>query len=156
MNEVVRAVTWEAPEHHHVEKGSDWFWVVGIIVVAGAIAAILFGNFLLALLVVVAGVTFSLVALRRPRVVPFAVTSRGVRIDETFYPYAILDSFCIDEENYPEPRLLVKSRKFYSPLLVLPLPEEYVDDIDDILGERLPEDELEEPIFNVLLESFGF
>ena len=155
MAEVTRAVTWEAPEHHHIEKSSDWFWIVGIISVTGALIAFFFGNFLFALLILVAGVSTSLVALRRPRIIPFAVTTRGVRIDDELYPYSSLESFYIDGENYPEVRLLLKSKKLHLPLLILPLPDEYVDDIDDLLSDRLPEEELEEPLFNVILEYLG-
>ena len=36
MAEAIKAVTWEAPEHHHIEKRSDWFWVLGILAIAGA------------------------------------------------------------------------------------------------------------------------
>lgn len=156
MNETVQALTWEAPEHRHVEKGNDWFWAVGILALAGAIAAFLVGNFLFAILILVAAAALSLVALRRPRIIAFAVSTRGIRVGDTWYPYAALESFCIDIMNYAEPQLLLKSKKVYMPLMVLPLPEEYIDDIDMLLSERLPEEELEEPFFNVLLEFFGF
>jgi hypothetical protein len=41
-------------------------------------------------------------------------------------------------------------------MIVMPIPEEYIDDLDAILSERLPEDALEEPLFNRLLELVGF
>ena len=156
MEDVVRAVTWEAPEHYHTEKSNDWFWVVGIISIAGAIAAFFFGNFLFAILILVAAASLSLVALRHPRVIPFSVSTRGVGVDDTFYTYSSLDSYFIDEVNYPTPQLLLKTKKFYLPLVVLPLPDEHLHDIEDILSVRLPEEELEEPFINLLLEFFGF
>jgi len=42
------------------------------------------------------------------------------------------------------------------PLLVIPLPAEYIDDIESILESRLPEDELEEPFLMKVFELFGF
>lgn len=156
MNETVQALTWEAPEHRHVEKGSDWFWAVGIIAFASATASFLLGNFLFAILIFVAAAALSLVALRRPRIIAFAISTRGIRVGDTWYPYASLESFCIDIMNYAEPQLLIKSKKMYMPLIVIPLPEEYIDDVDLIIHDRLPEEELEEPFFNVLLEFFGF
>ena len=156
MEDVVRAVTWEAPEHYHTEKSNDWFWVVGIIAIASAIAAFFFGNFLFAILILVASVSLSLVALRHPKVIPFSVSTRGVSVDDTLYTYSSLDSYFIDEVNYSTPQLLLKTKKFYLPLVVLPLPDEYLHDIEDILSVRLPEEELEEPFINLLLEFFGF
>ncbi|MEZ4194956.1 MAG: hypothetical protein R3B53_00960 [Candidatus Paceibacterota bacterium] len=42
------------------------------------------------------------------------------------------------------------------PLLVIPLPPDNIDDIEDILKDRLPEEHLEEPLFVKILEIFGF
>ncbi|MEZ4200500.1 MAG: hypothetical protein R3B69_02820 [Candidatus Paceibacterota bacterium] len=82
MDEVAHAVFWEAPEHHHFEKGSDWFWALGIIALCGAVAAFFLGNFLLSLLIIIAACAMALVAARDPRVVDFAVTTRGVTFEE--------------------------------------------------------------------------
>ena len=155
-NEVVRAITWEAHAHHHIEKGNDWFWVLGIITIAATIAAVLLGNTLFAILLFIAGLVTALHANRPPQIIPFAVTQRGLRIDDQLYPYSTLESFYIDEENLLGTQLRAKSDKLFMPLLILPLPEEYIDDIEDILASRLPEEHLEEPFATKVLEFFGF
>ena len=147
-------VTWEAPEHHHVEKGSDWFWVLGIVAGCASVAVLLFGNFLFALVILLGACAMALVA--APAVLPFAVTTRGVRVGETLYPYSTLEAYCIDEQGSMGPQLLVRSRRLFMPLIILPLPEEYVDDVEFLLRDRLPEDDIEEPLANKLLELFGF
>jgi len=156
MAEVINAITWEAPEHHHIEKGTDWFWALGIVAIAGAIAAFVLGNILFGVVILLGASTMTLFALREPKVIPFAVTTRGIRISETVYPYTTLETYYIDEDNEQGPQLLVKSRRIFVPLLILPLPEEHVDDIDDLVGSRLSEEMLEEPFSHKLLEFFGF
>ncbi len=156
MEPLARAITWEAPEHHHNEKGGDWFFALAIIVVALAIAAVLFGNTLFALLIGVAGGALAVSAAKRPSVVPFAITVRGIRIDEQLYPYTTLRAYHIDEEDEYGPQLLVLSKKRFMPLMVVPLPSEYIDDVEDILRDKLPERFLQEPLFMKLLEKFGF
>lgn len=156
MDDTIRSVTWEAPEHTHIEKSSDWYWALGIIAVAGGVTAIVLGNLLFGAVILLGAVTVILVAARTPRVIPFAVTSRGVRIDNELFPYSSLESFCIDEENPDGPQLIVKSKKFFAPLLVIPLPEDHLDEIDDLISVRLTEEELEEPFSHKLLEFFGF
>lgn len=156
MEPLARAITWEAPEHHHNEKGGDWFFALAIVIVALSIAAVLFGNTLFALLIGVAGGALAVSAAKRPSVVPFAITVRGIRIDEQLYPYTTLRSYHIDEEDENGPQLLVLSKKRFMPLLVLPLPSEYIDDVEDILRDKLPESFLQEPLFMKLLEKFGF
>jgi len=42
------------------------------------------------------------------------------------------------------------------PLIVMPLPPEHIDEIEDILKERLEEEEITEPFLVKVLELFGF
>jgi len=156
MEPTPRSVTWEAPEHHHVEKGNDWFFALVIVVVSIVIVAILFNNVLLALLLGLAGGALFVSGAKKPSIIPFAVTVRGVKIDDRLYPYSTLDSFWIDEEDPRGPQLLIKSEKKLMPLMVLPIPITHIDEIESILSERLPEEELLEPLFVKVLELFGF
>jgi len=156
MEEVTQAVTWEAPEHTHFEKSNDWYWVLWIIAIGASIASFFWGNFLFALLILIAAVTVTLMCLKRPRIVPFGVMTRGVRCGDKLYPYSNLESYYIDEHNPEGPILLLKSKSLYSMLLVMPIPEEYIDDIEDLLRNRLPEEELQEPLAHKVLEFFGF
>ena len=156
MEPSLRSITWEAPEHHHVEKGNDWFFALAIIVLSFVIMAILFNNVLFALLLGLAGGALGVSAVKRPYIIPFAVTLRGVRIQERLYPYSTLESFHIDEEDTKGPQLLLKTHQRFSPLLVIPIPVEHIDDIDNILKEKLEEEELQEPLLMKVLEILGF
>ena len=149
-------VTWEAPEHHHLERGSDWFWVLGIVAGCAFVATLLFGNFLFALVILLGACVMALMAGKRPAVLPFAVTTRGLRVGDTLYPYSTLDAYCIDEQGPMGPQLLVRSRRLFMPLIIIPVPDEYVDDISFLIRDRLPEEDIEEPLANKLLELFGF
>lgn len=156
MEPTPRSITWEAPEHHHVEKGNDWFFALAIIIVALIIVAILFDDVLFALLIGLAGGALAVAGAKRPLIIPYAVTVRGVKIDDRLYPLPTLDSYCIDEEDPRGPQLLIKSNKKLMPLMVIPIPLAHIDDIDSILKEKLDEEELEESLFVKILELFGF
>ena len=41
-------------------------------------------------------------------------------------------------------------------LIIMPIPEEHIEDIEDILEARLPEELIEEPLGTKILEIFGF
>jgi hypothetical protein len=156
MESSPRSITWEAPEHHHIEKGNDWFFALAIIVVSIVVVAILFNNVLLALLLGLAGGALAMSAAKRPAIIPYAVTLRGVRIDDRVYPFSALESYRIDEEDPTGPQLLIKSNQKIMPLMVMPIPIDHIDDIDDILKDNLEEEELHEPLFIKILELFGF
>ena len=152
----IKSITWEAYEHHHIERGSDWFWVLGIITIATSVATIILGNVLFGILIFVAGLVTALHALQKPQIIPYAVTQRGLRVNNVLYPYSTLEAFYIDEENPHGPQLLVRSERLFMPLIILPLPEEYIDEVEDIISARLPEEHIEEPFAIKLLEFFGF
>ena len=156
MEPAVRAVSWEAPQHHHVEKGNDWFLALAVIIIAMVVAAVLFSNVLFALVLGLAGGVLAMSAAKRPAIVPYAVTVRGVKIEDELFPFSRLEAFHIDEEDHRGPQLLIRTHSRSTPLLVLPIPVNHIDDIEAILKEKLPEELIHEPLFLKILELFGF
>ncbi len=156
MPEQPNGIAWEAYAHPYIPKKSDWFWIVGILIVSLSAASILLGNALLGVMILTGGTVMVILAGREPKIISYAVTQRGLRIDDKLYPYTNLEAYFIDDENLQGPQLLVRSEKLFVPLLTLPLPEEYIEDIEDIIAARLPESHLEEPFAHKLLEFFGF
>jgi hypothetical protein len=151
-----KGIIWEAYEHHHTDRSSDWFWILGILTVAGTIASLLLGNTLLAIVIAIGGTLSGIGALREPHIIAYAVTARGIRINERLYPFTTLECFCIDEDHPQGTQLLVQSEKLFMPLLVIPVPEEFEEEIEEIIAARIPERHLEEPLAYKILEYFKF
>lgn len=157
MNESVNSIYWEAPEHVHIEKTGDWYWIVSIIAIAGAVAnTILSNNVLFSLVILLGAGTMMLVGYRKPRILSYEVSTRGIRVHDQLYPYATLESFSLDEEHPHGAHLILKSKKMFAPLMVLPIPEEYIHEIDTLIGERLPEEHMNEPLSYRIMEALGF
>ncbi len=156
MEESAHSVYWEAPEHNHIEKSHDWYWILGIIAIAGSVASMIFSNVLFGIVILLGAMAMIVTSHRKPRIIPFEVSVRGIRIGNTLYPYSTLQSFYLDEENIQGPQLIVKSKKLFVPLLILPIPENYMLEIEDIIALRLYEEHMEEPFSHRLLEFFGF
>jgi hypothetical protein len=156
MEPALRGVSWEAPQHHHVEKGNDWFFALAIIVIALVVAAVMFDNALFALLLGLAGGVLAVSAAKRPAIVPYSVNVRGVKVEDELFPFSALTSYHIDEEDHRGPQLLIKTKRKSTPLLVLPIPADHIDDIEAILKEKLVEEEIHEAFFLKVLEIFGY
>jgi hypothetical protein len=120
---------WEGQEYERDEKGADWYWAMGIVAAALAIAAILFANYLLALLIVVAAATVALHAAKHPPLHKFMLTDEGLVIDNDLHPYQIMQSFTVFEyiEGDRPPMLSIKMESWLSPHLVVPLEKVDVD-----------------------------
>lgn len=150
-------LSWEAHEYIHTDKHPDWYWALGLLTIAGAVAAILFSDYLFAVIIVITGFVLALFASRKPDVVRFTLTQRGVRINEKLYPYQSLESFFIEELHHEyTPRLLLKSKHFFVPLLVIPLEGVDADQVHDYLLDFLMEEEHAEPLVHKVMEYFGF
>ena len=154
--EQIRSIYWEAPEHTHIEKTGDWYWILGIVAIASSVASIIFGNVLFGIVILLGATSVFITSHRKPRTIPFEVSARGVRVKDDLFPYSTLDSFFLDEENPSGPQLIVKSKKMFMPLLIIPVPDEYIDAIEDVIAPRLREEHLEEPLSHRMLEFLGF
>src|SRR5580704_11631901 len=118
-----RILRWSAYEHEFVERGADWFWALGIIAVCGAALSILFQDTLFGLLIIVAAVSFGLLANTPPELATFEISERGVRINGTLHRYDQIICFWVeDEHHHPgRPLLLLDTVKFMSPNFIIPL-----------------------------------
>jgi len=152
----IRTISWEALEHHHGGRSGDWYWALGVITIAAVGTTIVLGNFLFAIVLLLATTTMAILAARGPMMIAYTIGPRGIRIGEELFPYTTIESFYLDEDHPKGPQLLLKSERFFMPLMIVPLPEEHVDTIDDMLGQRLPEEHMEEGVFHIILEFFGF
>ncbi|MDB5264946.1 MAG: protein of unknown function with transrane region [Parcubacteria group bacterium] len=145
---------WDGMEYTFDEKGGDWYWALGIIAVAGTIASVLFGNIILAFVILAASGTLALQTLRPPQMRHFSITEAGIVVDGRLHPYEEMLSFSVLEyadETIP-PSLSIKTKKLLSPHLVIPIighdPVEVYEHFLDIL----PEGRHDESFFDRIIE----
>ncbi len=148
-------LTWSALEYEHRDRSNDWFWAVGIIALGGAILAIIFGNLLFGILIIVGALTLILYALRHPRHVSFEINARGIVLDGALFPYQTLESFWIHEHRVPN-KLIVKSQKVFMPFITIPLEGVTAADVRDLLNDYIPEEEVHESLSERVMEMLGF
>lgn len=148
---------WQAFEHEHIHKSSDWFWALGIIAIAGAVTAIIFSNILFAIVILVGAFTLGMHAAKKPNRVNFKISERGVVIGNKMHPYSSLESFWVDDESeHTAPKLLIKSKKLLAPHIVIPIDHVSSSDVRDYLTQYLIEEEDSESLAQKIMEFFGF
>jgi len=148
-------ISWNAPEHFYVEKRPDWYWAVGIVTLAIATVCFIFGNIIPGIFVLVAATALVLHASRPPRTVYYEINDRGIVVDELLYPFLSLESFWVPHDELP-PKLIVKSRKTFMPLIVI-----YIDEVDpehvrEVMLTYIAETEHHESVLKHILERLGF
>lgn len=146
---------WSAYEHEHIERGSDWFWALGVIAVCAALTSLLFSNVLFAIVIIIAAGTIALIAQHPPELHEFEISEKGIRTGPTLHSYESIISFWVETE-ISEPTLLVDTTAFMAPNLVIPLGDMNPDEVRAYLGERVEEIPMQEPLAHKILEIFGF
>ncbi len=145
---------WEAEGYLFDEKSNDWYWALGIITIAAAIASILFGNVILALLIVAAATTLALSTLKRPRLHLFRITDEGVMIDENLYEYDSIVSFSVLEYIDPKvpPALSIRTHKLLAPHLIIPIIGHDPLEIYEFFADHVEEGRHDESIVDRIIE----
>jgi len=148
-------ITWSAPEHYHTEKTNDWYWSVGLITLALAAAAFIFGQVITGIFVLVAAAALIIHISHTPRVLNCEINDRGVMVEKTMYPFLTLDSFWIAHDEDPA-KLIMKSRKIFMPFIVIHIDDVDPEEVRQVLLRYIAETEHHEPFLMHLLERFGF
>jgi len=150
-------IKWRAHEYFHYERTTDWYWAVAIISLSIITLAILFGDYLFSLVVILAVFTLVMYVNRKPKLVNFEVNRKGIRVEKVLYPYASIESFWVEDHvHHAEPRLIVKSSKVVMPFLIIPIEEVHPDEIHAYLLNFIPEEEHHEPLAQRIMEVLGF
>lgn len=146
---------WSAYEHGHVERGSDWFWALGIVAICAALTSILFHNLLFAILILVAAATIGMQARHAPELVEFELSNRGIRVDGTMHRFEEVLAFWVEDHAVERPLLLVDTTKFMAPNLIIPIEGIDPHEVREFLRTRAKETPMKEPIAHKILEFFG-
>jgi len=147
-------LTWKTTEHPHVERGSDWYWALGVSAVSLALISILFGNLLFAILIVLAAFVLGMQALKKHPVVEISLQEKGLLVDDTLYPYE--EMFCFWVKEGDNPMLMIDTPRFMTPDLVIALEDIDPESVRAFLSERVPETEMRESFFYRIMEFVGF
>jgi len=149
---------WEGREYDHNPKSADWYWALGIIAVASTVASVLFGNYLLAVLIVIAAAAFALHAAKEPPLHHFRLVEEGIIIGEELHPFEHMISFTVLEDIEGEfpPMLSIKTDHWLSPHLVIPLAGVDADAVYAYFLKHVDEDEHKHTFSDLVAAWLGF
>jgi len=150
-----KELKWNTFEYEPYKKGSDWYWMVGIISISIVVISLIFNNILFGLFVLLGTFTLVLYASRVPSIISIEITKSGITMGKYRFPYSSLESFWVETEE-GRPRIILKSKKILMPHHTI-----FTETIDpeivrDFLAEYLTEEEQSEPVHQQIMDRFGF
>ena len=147
--------TWTALEYDEKERSTDWFWALGIIIVAGSITAIIFANYFFAALLIIGGTLLGFFAIKKPETILYELNNRGLKIKDRLYPYEKMKGFYVQTDN--KPLLFIKSERIFMPILSIPIEYMQAEDIHKImLANEVIEEKMAEHPYEKIMERLGF
>jgi hypothetical protein len=151
-------VSWEGREYEHNPKSADWYWALGIVAIAGAIASILFSNFLFAFLIIIAAIVIALHGTKEPPLHTFHLLDNGIMVGDDLHTYERMLSFTVLEDIEGEfpPLLSIKTESWHSPHLVIPLEGVDADMIYEHFLHHVDEEDHPHTVSDVVAAWLGF
>jgi hypothetical protein len=154
---------WSALEYEEKERSPDWFWALGVIVVTSSLAAIIYGNYFFALLIILSGLLLGFFAIKKPDTVFYELNERGLKIRTRLFPYENIESFWVEDRKpedpllYTKSTLFIKSQRLFMPIIAVPIDDALAPHIRSIfLSYDVPEEEMKEHPSEKIMESLGF
>jgi hypothetical protein len=155
-------MVWEEYNYLYFPKDKDWKWSVAIISITIALISFMFSNITFGMLILIATVVLLIHAFKEPRVIRFEINTKGVRVNQEFWSFSDIRSFWIEDnrEHHIHSRILFSTNGLLDSLLVISLPlnvtNDQIHDIHEELVKILPEERMNESIFQKALEYLGF
>lgn len=146
---------WSSLEYQDRERTTDWFWGLGIVAFSFASLSFYFGNYLLAILILISAFSLTLFAIKKPQHIEYELHEDGLRANDVFYPFSTLESFWVEQFSR-EPKIILVSKKFLVPHIIIPIEEHDPKKIREFLLGKLEEVEHHEPLLHIITERLGF
>lgn len=147
-------VTWTAQEYVHIDKSPVWF-ISFVIVVLGLIAIDIFflKSYTFSALVIVMAVAVVIYSRRPPRTLTYALSMKqGLYVGERLYHFDEFKAFGLIKDGEHNSIMMIP-RKRFSPGVSVYFPENAGEQIVDILGQRLPMENLKLDVIDIIVRK---
>lgn len=142
---------------NHKDRTADWFWAIGLMTVVGAITAIVVGNTLFGIFIIIAGTLLFYVNLHKGSDIVVHINEKTITVNELGYPLKKLKGFSITKNGADEDILIVKTDRFFLPMIILQIPDSIpLGELSEMLEKKVLKEDLHEPPANALAEKLGF
>ena len=146
-------IQWQSPEYIAHPKPPIWFiafWL--LVVVLMAIAAFVVKSWSFTVLVPVMAAALMIYSHRPPRVLNYVLSAKGLYINDVLHPLSEFRTFGIIQDETIPALMLIPVKRF-RPGLTVYFPQENGEAIVDLLGSRIPMEELRLDVFDQIVRK---
>ncbi|OGI74148.1 hypothetical protein A3D42_01705 [Candidatus Nomurabacteria bacterium RIFCSPHIGHO2_02_FULL_41_18] len=148
-------LAWSALEYEERERGVNWFWALGVIIITAVATSVIYNNYFFAVLILLGGGLLWFFGRKSPELIEYRISEKGLRIKSHIYLYSNIKSFWVKKEE--KPTLFLKTERFFMPVLSIPIASEDAENIKNIfLLKNVPEEEMWEHPSEKIMDTLGF
>lgn len=145
-------LSWEAYDRPHYERGS--FWFAGMSLVGGALLlyAVVTGNFLFALIILMSALVIYLSGIGDPQLVEITLTDLGVGVGDEFFLFREVEKFWFAYEPPEVKNLYIDLKRGIHTRTRISLEDQNPNEVRAVLGRYVHEDltQEEEPFIEFI------
>lgn len=147
---------WKFPEFPRYKRGFVWYLVTVIVGAGLLLYALISGNFLFALIILMFALVIYMATVSEPSDVEISITEDGVGIGQAFYPYREIKNFWFIYEPPTVRNLYIEFKSSMRPRLTVDLEEQNPNEVRRALSRYVPEDltEEDEPLSDIIGRVF--
>lgn len=148
--------TWSVAPYEHYERSVDWYWVMGILVLAMIIISIVTRNYLFAFLLVMGSVLTVMSLRKAPHDMQIEISERAISINGHIYQYDQIHSFWMYKDLKEKPNILIHTKRALFPKIVIPLlPDMDFVELHTFLIDKIAEEEQYESSIDRIADRLG-
>ncbi|MBA3758552.1 hypothetical protein H0X10_02890 [Candidatus Saccharibacteria bacterium] len=149
-------VEWTASEYIAHEKGANWYFILGAVVIIFAVFVYLLTQELVStVVIIIMGAAFGAFAMRKPQELKYRLDNNALHVGARSYLYSQFKSFTVVEEGVIHSIMLMPLQRFMPPLSVYYAPEDE-DKIAEALSSYLPYEDRKQDFVDKLMRRIRF
>ncbi|PKL72588.1 hypothetical protein CVV26_01085 [Candidatus Kuenenbacteria bacterium HGW-Kuenenbacteria-1] len=146
-------IVWSFPEFIKHKRTQEWYFLMFATVLGLLLFSIFTKNFLFAIIIILFSIILILFDFKKPILIKFQITEKGIQASENFYYWRELENFWIIYQLPEVKNLYFSFKNFIKPNFIISLEDQNPLKIREILLKYLKEDlEQEEESFS---DQFG-
>lgn len=147
-------ISWVAKEYISNEKNGLWYLIFAIVIIAIiAIDFLFLKSYSLSVLVVVMGIAIIVLSHRPAREIKYTLSGeQGLYVDNKLYPLKDFKSFGVLDDRGNHAIVLTPIKRF-SPAVSVYFPDEVGETLVDILGTRLPMEDVKLDFIDIIVRK---
>ena len=145
-------IAWDAPERLKMRRGRGWYILFAVVIISlMALAILVFRSWTFAILLPIMTVALLTLTSKPPQTINYAISPKGIYVADKLYDFSEFRAFGLLTEAGQHSAVLLPVKRF-SPELTIYFSEEEGEKIVDMLGARLPIQEIKPDALEKLIK----